>query len=315
MNDRARSCSARARLRRILEQAGGLDSEEIKERILEEVRRLRGRRGAARRHDARGAEGRGGGKPCERRACAQPARAGAASRPTLRRPAAARSCPHPREPRQREPRPRRGRQRAARVPGRRGARDAGHRAAAPARPRTAPRAARAGAGPRSSRPRTWRATPRTSACRSCCAWAAARRRPAAARRRPCGRTPARRSSPALYLDGGFEAAHRFVRDEFAQDLEDSDEPLEDPKSALQERLQAKGRPLPRYNVIAEEGPSHRRRFRVECRARRRHGHGRRGLLQEGGPAEGRAAGARGLRCRRSAPRPRSSRRRGRRSPS
>ncbi len=69
---------------------------------------------------------------------------------------------------------------------------------------------------------------------------------------------------ALYLDGGFEAAHRFVRERFAQELEDSDEPLEDPKSALQERLQARGRPLPRYTVVAEEGPSHRRLFRVEC---------------------------------------------------
>jgi ribonuclease-3 len=69
---------------------------------------------------------------------------------------------------------------------------------------------------------------------------------------------------ALYLDGGFETAHRFVRDEFARDLEDSGEPLEDPKSALQERLQAEGRPLPRYTVVAEEGPSHRRLFRVEC---------------------------------------------------
>jgi ribonuclease III len=69
---------------------------------------------------------------------------------------------------------------------------------------------------------------------------------------------------ALYLDGGFETAHRFVRDRFAQDLEDSDEPLEDPKSALQEHLQAQGRPLPRYSVVAEEGPSHRRLFRIEC---------------------------------------------------
>ncbi len=69
----------------------------------------------------------------------------------------------------------------------------------------------------------------------------------------------------LYLDGGFEVAHRFVRDEFANDLADAEEPLEDPKSALQERLQAAGRPLPRYTVVAEEGPSHRRRFRVECR--------------------------------------------------
>lgn len=69
---------------------------------------------------------------------------------------------------------------------------------------------------------------------------------------------------ALYLDGGFETAHRFVRDEFARDLEEGDEPLEDPKSALQERLQAAGRPLPLYSVVAEEGPSHRRLFRVEC---------------------------------------------------
>ena len=69
---------------------------------------------------------------------------------------------------------------------------------------------------------------------------------------------------ALYLDGGFEAAHRFVRETFAHELEDSGAPLEDPKSALQERLQARGRPLPRYTLVAEEGPSHRRLFRVEC---------------------------------------------------
>jgi ribonuclease-3 len=70
---------------------------------------------------------------------------------------------------------------------------------------------------------------------------------------------------ALYLDGGFEAAHRFVRDEFTWDVEASDEEVEDPKSRLQELLQGQGRPVPRYNVVEEEGPSHRRRFRVECR--------------------------------------------------
>jgi ribonuclease-3 len=70
---------------------------------------------------------------------------------------------------------------------------------------------------------------------------------------------------ALYLDGGFEAAHRFVRAEFARSLaEESDQP-EDPKSTLQELLQANGRRLPRYQVVAEDGPSHRRRYRVECR--------------------------------------------------
>jgi ribonuclease-3 len=70
---------------------------------------------------------------------------------------------------------------------------------------------------------------------------------------------------ALYLDGGFEAALRFVRAEFARDVEASDEELEDPKSRLQELLQGRGRKVPRYAVVGEEGPDHRRRFRVECR--------------------------------------------------
>jgi ribonuclease-3 len=70
---------------------------------------------------------------------------------------------------------------------------------------------------------------------------------------------------ALYLDGGFEAAHRFVRAEFAHEAEAPDQELEDPKSRLQELLQGQGRPVPRYLVVGEEGPSHRRRFEVECR--------------------------------------------------
>jgi ribonuclease III len=68
---------------------------------------------------------------------------------------------------------------------------------------------------------------------------------------------------ALYLDGGFDAAHRFVRDEFANDLEREGE-ARDAKSALQELLQGRGESVPEYRVAAEEGPSHRRRFRVEC---------------------------------------------------
>jgi ribonuclease-3 len=70
---------------------------------------------------------------------------------------------------------------------------------------------------------------------------------------------------ALYLDGGLGAARRFLAQELQSELDERDGALADPKSALQERLQAAGRPLPRYAVIAEEGPSHRRLFRVECR--------------------------------------------------
>lgn len=72
---------------------------------------------------------------------------------------------------------------------------------------------------------------------------------------------------ALYLDGGLEAAHRFVSAEFATDLERPGLPTEDHKSLLQEMLQARGEPVPEYELVAEEGPDHRRRFRVRCMVR------------------------------------------------
>jgi ribonuclease III len=70
---------------------------------------------------------------------------------------------------------------------------------------------------------------------------------------------------AVYLDGGFEVAQRLVAAQFAVDLGAADEPADDAKSRLQELLQGQGRPRPQYAVVAEEGPSHSRRFRVECR--------------------------------------------------
>jgi ribonuclease III len=70
---------------------------------------------------------------------------------------------------------------------------------------------------------------------------------------------------ALYLDGGLGAAYRFVQREFAGDLAAPASSITDHKSALQELLQARGDPVPEYAVLAEEGPSHRREFRVECR--------------------------------------------------
>jgi ribonuclease-3 len=38
---------------------------------------------------------------------------------------------------------------------------------------------------------------------------------------------------------------------------------QDYKSALQERLQALGRPLPEYRVAGEEGPDHRKMFSID----------------------------------------------------
>ena len=70
---------------------------------------------------------------------------------------------------------------------------------------------------------------------------------------------------ALYLDGGLKAAAGFVRRDLAAALgaAAADDPDGDPKSALQEALQARGEAVPEYVVIAEEGPDHRKRFVVE----------------------------------------------------
>lgn len=70
---------------------------------------------------------------------------------------------------------------------------------------------------------------------------------------------------ALYLDGGFEPAARFLRGEFAADVAEGGTGGGDFKSALQEILQARGEPVPDYEVMAEEGPSHQPSFRVACR--------------------------------------------------
>ncbi|MEE4302725.1 MAG: ribonuclease III [Wenzhouxiangella sp.] len=73
---------------------------------------------------------------------------------------------------------------------------------------------------------------------------------------------------AIYLDGGFEAARRVLRELFADrlaDLPDADS-LKDPKTRLQELLQGRGYELPVYSVISESGADHAKRFEVECRA-------------------------------------------------
>lgn len=73
---------------------------------------------------------------------------------------------------------------------------------------------------------------------------------------------------AVYLDAGFEAARRVVRTylESASEL-----PLEqravDPKTTLQEQVQARGWPLPAYTVVEESGPDHDKVFTVEVRIR------------------------------------------------
>jgi ribonuclease-3 len=72
---------------------------------------------------------------------------------------------------------------------------------------------------------------------------------------------------AAYLDGGFDAARKLCLRLLEPELGNLPDPLslKDAKTRLQEQLQAAGRPLPEYAVLSEEGPPHRRSFRVRCR--------------------------------------------------
>jgi ribonuclease-3 len=71
---------------------------------------------------------------------------------------------------------------------------------------------------------------------------------------------------AIYLDGGFEAARAFLERQFAPDIQKltrSGVPdARDAKTNLQEFLQARGHPTPRYQILKESGPAHRRNFLV-----------------------------------------------------
>lgn len=71
---------------------------------------------------------------------------------------------------------------------------------------------------------------------------------------------------AVMLDGGFAAARDLCVRLFATPLAElpAAESLKDPKTRLQEKLQGEGRALPRYEVLEESGPPHRRVFRVRC---------------------------------------------------
>lgn len=70
---------------------------------------------------------------------------------------------------------------------------------------------------------------------------------------------------AVYLDGGFPAAHTVVKTIFAGELNGSGRPVgqRDWKTELQELIQSRSRQLPVYQVISEEGPPHARIFAVE----------------------------------------------------
>ena len=71
---------------------------------------------------------------------------------------------------------------------------------------------------------------------------------------------------AVFLDSGFAAAQGVIRALYAPLLDHLDPQTlgKDPKTLLQELLQARKIPLPQYAVVATKGAAHKQQFQVEC---------------------------------------------------
>ena len=68
---------------------------------------------------------------------------------------------------------------------------------------------------------------------------------------------------ACYLDGGYEAALKFVTAFVLSDVPVAKLHNVDYKTALQEKVQQKKNQTLSYHLVGEEGPDHDKRFRVE----------------------------------------------------
>jgi ribonuclease III len=85
---------------------------------------------------------------------------------------------------------------------------------------------------------------------------------------------------AVYLDSDFDTAAGLIRTAFGDRLDalpDADD-LRDPKTRLQEWLQARGESPPDYELVRVTGKAHQQRFEVRCRV----------PGQEPAPGEGRS---------------------------
>ncbi|HEY4848380.1 MAG TPA: ribonuclease III [Methylocella sp.] len=67
---------------------------------------------------------------------------------------------------------------------------------------------------------------------------------------------------AVFLDAGYEAAKAVVIAAFGERMLSPGRPLRDPKTALQEWVQAQGFPTPLYRETARSGPDHAPEFTI-----------------------------------------------------
>jgi ribonuclease-3 len=67
---------------------------------------------------------------------------------------------------------------------------------------------------------------------------------------------------AVFLDGGYAAASKFVAENWTERMRKPMRPLRDAKTVLQEWAQGQGLPTPVYREIERTGPHHDPQFRV-----------------------------------------------------
>ena len=72
---------------------------------------------------------------------------------------------------------------------------------------------------------------------------------------------------AIYLDSGMDEARLAVENWFQHMLAAASDiqPAKDAKTSLQEWLQQRGKPLPKYELVNTGGEAHSRLFTVSCR--------------------------------------------------
>ena len=70
---------------------------------------------------------------------------------------------------------------------------------------------------------------------------------------------------AIYLDGGFINAKKFINKIWGPYFDIEDQNIQDFKTKLQELSQRKSKKLPEYNLVKKEGPSHSPLFTVSLK--------------------------------------------------
>lgn len=71
---------------------------------------------------------------------------------------------------------------------------------------------------------------------------------------------------AIYIDGGYDVAQKVILKLWGDNIHTMEQAPQDPKTELQEWLQARGSPVPSYEIVDKSGPDHAPSFVIEVRA-------------------------------------------------